>query len=254
MPDHYADMGIRIEGQEEMERFVFDLARESRIHKINSGILGVANIDDRVEFWIAGNEEGQIEAVSFNAVSSNRNLLKIDRIVDEDDSPIPTICAWYSSEVAHRTQDDYGIEYPIVFEAVNYGLRKQTEAEEIIQVQLTAFANNMSIYEDDKAYYKLSNSPMAPESFIPSGTFTPDGNETDPPTADAIFCGHILYAERLFNSKGGLWYWHIAATCQGCVFDILASDELAAEAPKAGGVVSGSFWLSGKIFAGTDAE
>ena len=251
MPSHYSDMGISINSKEDMKSFIFARAKESKVHNIKGGILGVADIDGRIEFWIAGNEEWQLQAVSFNAISGNCNQLRIGEIVDKENEPFPAISAWFSSASSPGEQESFDLEYPVVFEAVNYGLLGAIPAGARCGVQLTAYAESLRIYSDD---FALSQAPspysaMAPESLIPSGMFSPDGEDIVPPSARAIINGHILSGEHHFNSKGGLWYWHIIVTCLGCTFDILAADDLVSESPQRGGVVSGSFWLSGNILS-----
>jgi hypothetical protein len=65
-----------------MADFVFTLAKESNVYDIKGGILGVSDIDGKLEFWIAGNENGEIHAVSFNAYIREQ---------DHDKSRIPRL-------------------------------------------------------------------------------------------------------------------------------------------------------------------
>jgi len=156
MPSHYSDMGISINSKEDMKDFVFARAKESKVHNVKGGILGVADIDGRIEFWIAGNDKQKIQSASFNAVSGNCNQLRIEEIVENESEPFPAISAWFSSASSPGEPEAFDLEYPVVSEAVNYGLLGTIPSGATCGVQLTAYAESLRIYSDD---FALSNAP-----------------------------------------------------------------------------------------------
>ncbi len=87
---------------------------------------------------------------------------------------------------------------------------------------------------------------FASQSFIPSGLFkSPD--DDSPPRAEAFFTGHVLEAERRTNALTEMdFIWCLVETLGG-VFDVVIDPQLLPEVPRVGGVIQGSFWLSGRI-------
>jgi hypothetical protein len=89
----------------------------------------------------------------------------------------------------------------------------------------------------------------ASQSFIPSGLFTPAGDSTVPPEARAIFASHVLAADEKINVlTSRAFYWALVETFGGA-YDVVIDSNLLPRVPEVGGVISGSFWLSGRIIA-----
>jgi hypothetical protein len=64
-----------------------------------------------------------------------------------------------------------------------------------------------------------------------------------------MFVGHVLAAgERINVLTGHAFYWALVETLGGA-YDVMIDPELLPSVPAAGGVLSGSFWLSGRIIA-----
>ena len=80
--------------------------------------------------------------------------------------------------------------------------------------------------------------------FIPAGLF---GDSRDSPPALVDFAGHVVEAAVLKNSlTGDPFYWALVDTFGGH-FDVVIDSALLPDVPLAGGVLSGRFWLSGRI-------
>lgn len=121
---------------------------------------------------------------------------------------------------------------------------------EIVEVQLAAFAHELKLFETEAAYQsdgEKDQPRMAEESFIPAGLFKPGGSNIEPPEAYAVFTGRILETERRQNPVSGEpFYWAMVKTLGGRI-DVVASPELVTTPIVKGGILSGSFWLSGRI-------
>lgn len=89
---------------------------------------------------------------------------------------------------------------------------------------------------------------FASQSFIPSGLFNLSGSDA-PARAEAIFAGHVRETERRTNQlTGDEFVWCLVDSLGGS-FDVVIDPELLSNAPRVGGVVHGSFWLSGRIIS-----
>jgi hypothetical protein len=84
---------------------------------------------------------------------------------------------------------------------------------------------------------------FAAQFFIPSGLFSGE-NEAQP---YALFAGFIRSHERIINPPYGIAFHHFTVETLGGTFDVVAEDELVPTAPTIGGILHGSFWMSGRI-------
>jgi hypothetical protein len=154
-----------------------------------------------------------------------------------------TIRGWVNNETAPIA----GIlDYPIVVDVPNLATHGRLEIPICVDVQVAAFAREVSTFASEDAYY-ASREPggFASRSYVASGTFTPDGAATEPPHAFGIFTGHVLEAAAKRNRKTDApFYWALVDTLLG-TFDVLIDPELLPHPPRAGGILQGSFWFSG---------
>jgi hypothetical protein len=125
---------------------------------------------------------------------------------------------------------------------------------------VAAFARTLTCWPDEAAYTAAeevkwggSKGPdgqavrgFAAESFIPSGMFALDPSKPHTPRAEAIFTGHVLSTEVLLNAQTGRSFHHARVKTLGGEFDVVADPEVVKGEPVAGGVVQGSFWLTGR--------
>jgi hypothetical protein len=145
--------------------------------------------------------------------------------------------------------------YPFVFDAPDYRLHEELSLPARKQVQIAAFAREIAAFETVAAYEASQTGELkyASQSFIPSGLFTPAGDSTVPPKARAIFAGHVLAADEKINVlTRRAFYWALVETVGG-TYDVVIDSSLLPVVPAVGGVISGSFWLSGRITAGTQS-
>src|SRR5215470_6397151 len=139
--------------------------------------------------------------------------------------------------------------YPFVFDAPDYRLHEELSLPAQKEVQIAAFAHEIAAFETVAACEasQAGDLQYASQSFIPSGLFTPDGDSTVPPQARAIFAGHVLAADEKINVlTGRAFYWALVETLGGA-YDVVVDSNLLTSVPAVGGVLSGSFWLSGRI-------
>jgi len=126
---------------------------------------------------------------------------------------------------------------------------------------LTAFASNdFVIFADEAAYDASQQSELkyAAKSFVPVGLFAFDAeNESvDLSIVRPIgkFTGEIKEYELKTNELSGeKFYWFLIDTFGGEV-DIVADVKLISGEPNIGGIVSGQFWLSGRITESADGS
>src|SRR5262249_35922284 len=108
----------------------------------------------------------------------------------------------------------------------------------------------LSVYASPRAYdasEAAQQSGFASQSFIPSGLISPAGEPVDPPEPHALVAGHVREAEERRNSvTGNPFSWALVETIGG-TFDAVIDPELVATPLQPGNVVTGWFWLSGRL-------
>jgi hypothetical protein len=79
-----------------------------------------------------------------------------------------------------------------------------------------------------------------------------DAEEGASPQPYAIFGGTILRYEQRVNAATDLSFHHFEVETLGGVFDVVVEDEIVAQATKApqqGGLLKGTFWMSGRVLS-----
>jgi hypothetical protein len=139
--------------------------------------------------------------------------------------------------------------YPFVFNIPDFRLCDSVKLPRVVEAQIAAFAHELSAFESDEAYAaSQSKEPrFAAESFIPSGLFTPDKGATEPPQAYAIFTGHVLNTALRINPVTKSEFLWAKVQTYGGVFDVVADPLIVNGAVVEGGIIHGSFWLSGRL-------
>jgi hypothetical protein len=197
------------------------------------------------------------ELLGFNPAFSGKSKRRVEltEIIERDTSDLDgAFHAW-----ANPKEEDFENtgEYPFVFDVPNFRVYENIELPKLAKIQLNAFASNdFQIFanEEDFESSQAEETKFAPNFFIPSGLFPVNENEEMddiiPPQAHAMFAGEIKEFELKTNEfTGEKFYWFLVETFGGEV-DVVADVGLIKEKPNVGGIIRGSFWLSGKIIDG----
>jgi len=201
-----------------------------------------------IELWLQ--LAGDDDAVGFNPHFSGTSLTRVclnKRIVrSEGHSLDGGFHAWANAEGETPETGDC----PFVFDVPNYQLNT-AELPAFVTIQLAAFAHELQSFDNDEAYDQSQPHEIkfASESFIPSGLFFPGGETIEPPLAEAVFSGHVLETSLVTNPVTGVEFcWAKTRTVVGEI-DVVADPALLNGILIKGGVLTGSFWLSGKLVA-----
>jgi len=140
--------------------------------------------------------------------------------------------------------------YPFVFDLPDFKTIGQIDFPKNFVIQLTAFAQELSIYNSEKEYEdsQTSEPKWATQSFVPSGLFSfGEDKDPNPPQATGMFTGVIKQFERKRNElTNEEFYWLLVDTLGGEV-DVVADIRFFEQAPVVNGIVQGVFWLSGQL-------
>ena len=114
-----------------------------------------------------------------------------------------------------------------------------------VDVQVAAFAHDVQVFANPKAFEasRTGDGWHTSQAFIPSGLI----GARDGARAEAAFTGHIVRSERKTNKLTGAEFVWCLVTSTGGTFDVVADLELLPKLPPVGGVITGDFWLTGRV-------
>lgn len=197
------------------------------------------------------------EIMGFNPAFSGKSKRRValTESIERDTSMLDGAFYAWANPVDNETK--ISGEYPFVFDVPDFRTNEKVELQNILEIQLTAFASNdFQVFADEKEFdsSQTDETKFASNYFIPSGLFTnSEKEETDetvepiPPQAHAVFAGEIKQFELKTNEfTNERFYWFLVETLGGEI-DVVADANLIKQEPENGNIIRGSFWLSGKI-------
>jgi hypothetical protein len=205
------------------------------------------------ELWIGLKklEGGQLELGSVNPGFAGDGRVKAKIVGDVSDPQ------WKPFEIAVRATFA-GDEVPFVFDLADPRQAAQAKPGKAVAVSLTGFSLDAQIFRDEKAYRSAQKKDgariaFAANHFIPSGLFDVEAGgmaDAAKPTAHADFAGTVLKSELRSNAAGrGRFWWALLRTYGDYTIDVVLDPKQVKLAPTPGTVVSGRFWLSGRLVA-----
>ncbi len=247
MPSHFSTIGFEVQNQEGLIALVKQVAPQAQAVPAKAGryLRWVGTSGE--ELWLQEDKTGALIGINphFRGKSSVRVRLQA-RVVREGDTPLDGSFQGWADPEQDRPESG---AYPLVFDAPDAAAHVELQLPAIAEVQIAAFAHEISSYNTPEAFLASQEDRIkfASQSFIPSGMFKPDLTTLAPPEATAIFTGHVIEAEVRKNSLTGRpFFWALVDTLCG-KYDVVIDQSLLARVPSEGGVLSGSFWLSGRL-------
>ena len=247
MPSHFSTIGFPVQTQEDMNKFVLTAANAGIKTVADHGVYIQWQEKNGAELWVQADNEKKI--IGVNPHFSGKAKMEVglvNNVSRKNDSELDGAYYGWADPTDENPQS--GV-FPFVFDSPNFYLNTINFLKKV-SVQLAGFAHEVTVYKNEEAFQKAQTPPaFAPESFIPSGLFSPGGGETTPPQAHAIFTGRVIQSSVLKNSFTKMKYhWALVRTLGGEI-DVVIDSSLVNGQINAGNILSGSFWLSGRIIA-----
>jgi hypothetical protein len=246
MPSNFSTIGFNINTEREFEDLVMTAAKQGE--SIQAGGITYIRWDasDGAELWVQISKAGEIIGANPHFRGKAKLTTSVTkRVRRQNDSVLDgAFHCWANPADAPESGN-----YPFVFDCPHAALFADTALPLRTTLQLAAFAHEISVYDSQEHFYATQDSklPLAAESFIPSGLFMLDERKKEEPESTAIFAGSILATEAYTNPAGrGAYVWALVKTLGGEV-DVVADRALLPSLPVVGGIMTGSFWLSGRM-------
>ena len=204
------------------------------------------------EIWLQGNSEQELIGFNPHFAGVSRRRVGLTQAIAREASELDGgFHAWANpmGDAGEMSGD-----YPFVFDVPDFRLNEISQFPYVCDVQLTALASNdFVIFADEKSYDASQTDELkySAKSFIPVGLFAFDADEEaidlNAVRPIARFAGEIKKFELKINQlSGNEFYWLLIDTFGGEI-DVVADAKLISSEPQIGGIVSGQFWLSGRI-------
>jgi hypothetical protein len=243
MPTHFSSIGMPVKTVEDMIELINKAVKSALTISCESGHYLKWKSKTGVELWLhMDNNDKIIGLKPFYNGESNFPTGIIKRVQREDENEFEG--AYYGWANPPKNEPETGY-YPFVFDCVNIAANN-ISLPCILNIKLSAFANEIDIFVDEEEFKSCQKkeAPIAPKCFIPSGTF---GNEPFELRPEALFTGIILNYKMLTNELTNKKYYWIKTETFGGIIDVVVEPELIKRKIKINGVISGVFYLYGKI-------
>ena len=247
MLNHFAALGYSLDTDEEFSDLVDHAARDGDPIAAPSGYYLYYRVDERVELWAQATPIGDLLDCVPHYRGESRIKIGVADLIRRKDRPLDGSVYGWVNPTGERS--DAG-DYPVVIKVPDYEIfRSRVSPQSIITMQVTAFANEIAVYETEEVFAEAQpeRQRMAPESFIPTGLFSDSGDSLTSPEAQAIFSGHVTASDVKSNRETNKEFYSLAVSTFGGVYDVVISPDLVATAPAVGTVIRGSFWLTGRL-------
>ena len=251
MPRQFSTIGFNITSAEDLAALASRVSEDAERISTPPGEYLRWTSPSGEQLWLQVTHEG--DAMGMNPHFAGKSSIRVAveaRVVRPSHTPLDgTFLAWANPSGNAAS----GGDYPLVFDCPDAATHLELPLPSTVMAQVAAFAQQVSVFPSAAAYVSSQaaqgvHSPS--RSFIPSGLMSPDGTPRDPPEPHALIAGHVLEAATRVNSISGMAYWWALVETVGGTFDAVIDPDLLADAPRAGNVVAGWFWLSGRLTTG----
>lgn len=247
MPSHFSTIGLPLQSQEEFITLANELAGESVRLDVPGGYYLCWSSESGAELWFQVDEDNDL--IGMNPHFSGESRVRAGltrRVTRSSGSPLDGAFQGWADP---QGDDPENGSYPFVFNAPDFQCDRELTLPSIVQAQVAAFVHELSMFRSEEEYMASQTGELkfAAESFIPSGLFQRGGESIDPPEAQAIFTGRILESEMRMNELTNQPFQWVLVETLGGVFDVIADPEFIEFSPSPGGILLGSFWLSGRL-------
>lgn len=148
--------------------------------------------------------------------------------------------------------------YPIAVAIEDLAISERTiDPGMELTLEVAALAEHVDVFADEAAY-RAGGTPMAVRSLIPSGLFA-TSQESEPimPTPRVLMSGEVAESRMLRHAAFDVLFCQATVHSYGADYTVLIDhkdfERLNLEdGPPAGSIVSGTFWLSGRVIADED--
>lgn len=246
MPSQFSAVGFSVSTGEDLAALATHVAERADTIDAEAGQYLKWAPRSGEQLWLQVKHSGDAMGMNphFEGLSSVPLVLDA-RVVRQAHTPLDgTFLAWAN------TAEGGGREYPLAFDCPDAALHQHLAFPAAVTAQIAAFAQQITVYPSERAYQAAQAAQgltFTSRAFIPSGLIAPSGEAVVPPESHALITGHALDAHERRNAVTGNPFWWVLLETVGGTYDVVVDPELLSGPVEPGHVVSGWFWLSGRL-------
>ena len=143
-------------------------------------------------------------------------------------------------------------DYPFIFDSPEFMRLSRLDLPCEVILQVAAFAHELEVFDSESAFAaaQSANADAGSPTLLARHFSHSDRLDDGPDNLSqsrAVLNGVVLSSEECANSLTGRRFIWASVECEAGTFDIVADPTLLSLPPAVGSVVSGSFWLSGRV-------
>lgn len=252
MPSQFSALGFAASSGEDLAALASSVASRADSVFVDGGEYLRWAPASGEQLWLQLKKNGDAMGMNPHFVGKSQIRAAIETRVPRDNhTPLDgTFVAWANPPAGADT----GGDYPFVFDCPDAAVHAALPIPSTVVVQIAAFAQQATLYASEADYVsaQLAQGMSFPsKSFIPSGLISPSGQPVVPPEPHALISGHVVEAEERHNAlTGNAFFWALVDTIGG-TYDVVIDPALLEHRPSQGNIVSGWFWLSGRLLLPT---
>ena len=251
MPSQFSAIGFTVSSGEDLAALASRVADRAETVDAREGQYLKWAPPSGEQLWLQVKRSG--DAMGMNPHFEGKSSIRIAveaRVTRQGHTPLDgTFLAWANPPEGAAT----GGDYPFAFDCPDAAVHEPLALPVTVMAQVAAFAQEISVYPSEAAYHAAQAAQglaFPSRAFIPSGLMSPSGEPVSPPESHALISGHIIEAAERRNTVTGESFWWALMDTVGGTFDVVIDPSLLATPVGAGNVVSGWFWLSGRLRTG----
>jgi hypothetical protein len=248
LPSQFSSIGFQVSSGEDLAALASQVADRAETIDVAAGQYLKWAPPSGEQLWLQVKRSGDAMGMNphFAGASQVRATLEA-RVVRSAQTPLDgTFLAWADPPATGTP----GGAYPFAFDCPDAATLAAVDLPVTVTLQVAAFAQQIAVHESEAAYrasQAAEGSTFASRSFIPSGLISPSGEPVTPPESHALIAGHVLDAAPRQNAVSGRPYWWALVETLGGTYDVVVDPPLITGPIRPGHVVSGWFWLSGRV-------
>lgn len=248
---HYANIGFAVHTDDELNKLVEQAYEDGQPVNSRKGLY-VRYLDPSgAELWLQVNENKELVGLNpyFQGDSSVQVELQ-EALIDETEYLDGGYYCWANPNAKDDTDDsEERGDYPFMLDLPDFFAQPEFEMPCRKQVSICAFAEELEVFESEEIFDSIQPTEimMSSESFIPVGLLGEEGGMTAAPQAFAVINGRVLRTELKNNVLTDQPFWWMHIQTYGAKLDVVASKELISVVPQVGNIISGTFWLVGRL-------
>lgn len=247
MATNLSDIGFHVHQAADMEALAHKFFENGKKICFGQGSYILWEVGAGIELWGQMNESEELIGFSPHFLGKTRIsaglMERVTRASLPLDGGFKSLAQPYGSEPIKGA-------FSFVFDTPDFLLHANEQLPVIRTVQLTAFAQQCGVFENEEDFKARSarvGSKLGPDAFVALGMIDDKRQPRAEPLATAVLTGAVMDAQQINNPATGHPFWWLKLRNALGEIDVVADPELLPRGAKERNIVQTSAWLSGRV-------